>query len=258
MNAAIAALPDHRKRVAPNYLYAIEFTGGLLKVGRAADASKRVAQHAARLLVAGLKIANRHIAPCGGDGVKAEAALIRRCAANATEQRANEWFVGIAFSDAIQWLEDAAKFADPTDDDDSLRGLYMRRDCYPFPAAGGYICRACCVVHGFNDGSAFLCGGCLSRGYGFDTAQSLLTLGGKTVRLWSGIEPGTEVREFDGVSCEDLRPDSPWFRVADAAWRYGRPLLDYYGKGRHQESPHPDGRPTIDVAAPALGARDAT
>jgi DNA-binding transcriptional regulator YdaS (Cro superfamily) len=52
------------------------------------------------------------------------------------------------------------------------------------------------------------------------------------------IERATAAR----VTCEQLRPDVRWHRVPDAAW------------------PHPDGRPCIDVAAPATQpaeARDA-
>ena len=42
-------------------------------------------------------------------------------------------------------------------------------------------------------------------------------------------------RATDGsVTCEELRPDVRWQRVPDPAW------------------PHPDGRPCIDVAAPAV------
>jgi len=48
-------------------------------------------------------------------------------------------------------------------------------------------------------------------------------------------------RATDGrVTVEQLRPDVVWCRVSDPDW------------------PHPDGRPTIDVASPALAeARDA-
>jgi hypothetical protein len=44
-------------------------------------------------------------------------------------------------------------------------------------------------------------------------------------------------RALDGrVTCEQMRPDVRWQRVPDPAW------------------PHPDGRPCIDVAAPAMPA----
>lgn len=44
------------------------------------------------------------------------------------------------------------------------------------------------------------------------------------------IERGSE----GSVTVEQMRPDVRWHRVADPAW------------------PHPDGRPLIDVAAPAV------
>lgn len=50
------------------------------------------------------------------------------------------------------------------------------------------------------------------------------------------IERATEGR----VTVEQLRPDVRWHRVPDPAW------------------PHPDGRPTIDVAAPAEEIERAT
>jgi len=44
-------------------------------------------------------------------------------------------------------------------------------------------------------------------------------------------------RATDGVvTCEQLRPDVHWVRIADPDW------------------PHPDGRPAIDVAAPEKSA----
>lgn len=45
------------------------------------------------------------------------------------------------------------------------------------------------------------------------------------------IERATQGR----VSCETLRGDVPWFRIADAAWPW-----------------HPDGRPAIDVSRSAV------
>lgn len=49
------------------------------------------------------------------------------------------------------------------------------------------------------------------------------------------IELATEGR----VTCEELRPDVHWIRVPDPDW------------------PHPQGRPAIDVAAPALAPSNA-
>lgn len=61
--------------------------------------------------------------------------------------------------------------------------------------------------------------------------------------VWQWAKGGRQVpsdrcpaieRATDGrVTCEELRPDVRWQRVADPAW------------------PHPSGRPCIDVAAPA-------
>lgn len=58
---------------------------------------------------------------------------------------------------------------------------------------------------------------------------------------WRGRVPAdrcpTLERAVDGrITCEALRPDIHWHRVADADW------------------PHPQGRPLIDVVVPATAA----
>lgn len=45
--------------------------------------------------------------------------------------------------------------------------------------------------------------------------------------------PAIERELYPKATCEQLRPDVRWYRVADPAW------------------PHPAGRPCIDVAAPS-------
>lgn len=202
------------------HLYAIEFSGGLVKVGRAMNPKRRLAQHRSRVGVAGLAVLRHDSARCQSDAATAEQRLIARCAKECGQRRADEWFVGLDFARVCEWMTEEAERT-PVEQAEPA-GLMVRRDCYPFPPSGGYICRACCRLHVGE--SAFLCPVCVDRGYSFD---GRLKLRGSNVPLWSGIEPGTEVRPFDGVSCEDLRPDTPWFRVPDGNWRYGRPLIDY-------------------------------
>lgn len=207
----------------PSHLYVAAFSGGLLKVGRANSPASRIAQHRARLAVAGVTLLQQHSQQCVGEVSAAEARLIRRCTAACTERRADEWFMGLAFDEVCAWANQEAGASD--EDVAAVDGgsLYVRRDCFPFPVSGGYICRACCRVH-IGQGSAYLCQACVARGYVFDGA---LRVNGSEVPLWSGIEPGTEARPFHGVSCEELRPDVPWMRVFDPEWSYGRPLIDY-------------------------------
>lgn len=50
--------------------------------------------------------------------------------------------------------------------------------------------------------------------------------------------PAIELATEGQVTCEELRTDIKWSRIADAAW------------------PHPDGRPVIDVARPAEQAEE--
>lgn len=73
-------------------------------------------------------------------------------------------------------------------------------------------------------------------------------VGARQQQVWnwlnrtSGIPPGrcpAIERALDArVTCEELRPDVRWLRVPDPAW------------------PHPQGRPCIDVAAPAAEEDD--
>lgn len=64
--------------MAAESIYAVLFSSGLVKVGRAHDASRRIEQHVDRLVVAGITAVARHSMPCI-DSRRAERALIKRC-----------------------------------------------------------------------------------------------------------------------------------------------------------------------------------
>ena len=52
-----------------SHLYAIEFSTGLVKIGRAEDVERRIGEHAHRLSVTGAKVDRRHHACPLGLGV---------------------------------------------------------------------------------------------------------------------------------------------------------------------------------------------
>lgn len=242
-------------------LYAIEFTGGLFKVGRAIDPVRRIAQHQGRVSVAGLQIVNSAHRPCAGDVVAAERRLIGQCAAAAAGRKKAEWFTGLTFGEVLSWLEAAlaasttAVAAAAHDDPSPNRAfhgyrLVLRRDSYPCPEPGGYICRSCCIFH-FGDvsHSAFLCAACHRAGYEFRSDG--LTLHGESVPLWSGVPySSVDVAEVTCVSCEEMRPEMPWIRIPDSDWTLGRPALDV-ARIADKSWPHPKGRPVLDVSKAA-------
>lgn len=78
----------------------------------------------------------------------------------------------------------------------------------------------------------------ISRLGGPTAVANALGIKAPSVIGWNGRPPAERCpdieRAFPGVvTCEEMRPDVKWHRVSDKAW------------------PHPDGRPTIDVASPA-------
>lgn len=89
-------------------LYAVLFSTGLIKVGRSKSPDARVAEHARRLACAGMKIASSVHAVCHGDVIGAEAALIDRCSAAASQRHKDEWFEGIDFKRVSDWVREEA------------------------------------------------------------------------------------------------------------------------------------------------------
>ncbi|WP_294636596.1 GIY-YIG nuclease family protein [uncultured Aquabacterium sp.] len=90
------------------YLYAIKFSTGLVKVGRAGNPEWRIRDHAKRLQCAGITVSASEFAECVGDLVAAEAALIRRCTDASGTKHLNEWFEGLDFDAVVEWMRGAA------------------------------------------------------------------------------------------------------------------------------------------------------
>lgn len=88
-------------------LYVCLFSNGHIKVGRSSEASERIKQHVERVKCLGVHLAraNRWDA---FNALRAEADLIAKCAAKASERHGNEWFAGLDFDEVSQWAGDAA------------------------------------------------------------------------------------------------------------------------------------------------------
>lgn len=226
--------------MASEYLYAVQFSDGLTKVGRSKTAEARVAQHAARLAVAGLQIADSHVELCLGNARVAESSLIARCTAAATGRRHSEWFVGLDFELVKVWLADACAEA-------AHQPVSVASDCqyvtrlsgFPIPVEGAYICRACSRHFSTRAApSAFVCGQCAALGYSFRQKPLALELDGTGVPLWHAAIGASDVIDLGAVvMCEELRPDVPWLRLRDARWARGRPVIDYSATPKNSAPP---------------------
>lgn len=92
----------------PSYLYACLFSNGAVKVGRSRRPEFRLGNHAARVSVVGVTVADRVVAECSGDALLAESALISRCADAAASRFKREWFFGLDFHLLKSWVGEIA------------------------------------------------------------------------------------------------------------------------------------------------------
>ena len=89
-----------------HHLYVCLFSNGVVKIGRSSSPVARIAQHEARLLVAGIDLVESHVGECMGDIVQAESALIRKCdSVLGSIKRGNEWFENLVFADVRGWVD---------------------------------------------------------------------------------------------------------------------------------------------------------
>lgn len=86
------------------HLYAVLFSTGLIKVGKAVDPMQRIGEHERRLACAGVTVVDRRHAQCVGDYSLAERALIAQCSGAASATHCAEWFDGLCFEEVIQWM----------------------------------------------------------------------------------------------------------------------------------------------------------
>ncbi len=87
-----------------SFLYACLFSNGAIKVGRSSEPEARRQQHASRVACVGITMVEFRAAQVMGSAVHAEARLIDLCAQNATAQHRDEWFEGVAFDGAVDWM----------------------------------------------------------------------------------------------------------------------------------------------------------
>ena len=89
-------------------LYVCLFSNGHIKDGRSDKPFLRIAAHADRVSCLGVTLTDQRIFECVGRASLAEAELIQRCAAVATQRNAVEWFEGVNFLDAVAWAQELA------------------------------------------------------------------------------------------------------------------------------------------------------
>lgn len=90
------------------YLYAAEFSNGVVKVGRSTRPEQRRVEHATPAAGLGLAMTRWATAPIIGDDLLAEQDALAQCAAIATSVNMAEWFVGVAFDAAVDAIKAAA------------------------------------------------------------------------------------------------------------------------------------------------------
>lgn len=90
------------------YLYALELSNGVIKVGRANDARHRLATHKTQAAARGLRIARFAVAPTQNQSALTERELIFRVARLAEIHFGFEWFVGLCWGEATNLLHQIA------------------------------------------------------------------------------------------------------------------------------------------------------
>ena len=90
------------------YLYAAEFSNGVVKVGRSLRPEKRRIEHATPAAGLGLSMTRWATVPVIGDDLMAEQDALARCVSIATAVNMSEWFVGVSFEAAVDAIHKAA------------------------------------------------------------------------------------------------------------------------------------------------------
>lgn len=90
------------------YLYALELSNGVIKVGRANDARHRLVTHKTQAAARGLRIARFAVAPTQNQSALTERELIFRVAQLAELHFGFEWFVGLCWGEATNLLHQIA------------------------------------------------------------------------------------------------------------------------------------------------------
>lgn len=114
MSPVIAALPDHRQRKAPNYLYAFEFKDGRTKIGVTWNPRARASTIATQ--VRGVVVRAVAVEYHGKFRERAEAEVLRRVRCFAAQVPGHtEWFTGLNFGAASTLIRQIAarKFSAP-------------------------------------------------------------------------------------------------------------------------------------------------
>jgi len=94
------------KNSVPGYIYVLELTDGIVKVGLSVIPAIRLKQHARGLLRNGVGISQEWISPRHAEAAANERLLKSACESLGGEHiRADEWFAGVSFDDVVATAE---------------------------------------------------------------------------------------------------------------------------------------------------------
>lgn len=184
-----------------SFLYAIQFSSGLVKIGRSENPARRIRQHAQRLAVAGSTVDRQHIGRCQDLASLAERLLQRRCMSAVGKQIPSEWFTGIDFDKVKTWLDEACASRTPAED--LLRGAAQRTPVHA----------AMAVLGGSPTAMAVAVGEPVKR----QNVEHWLKSGRVPAEHAPSVEAATR-RAGKPILCEELCPGPRW-DVLRKRWR---------------------------------------
>lgn len=97
------------------HLYVVEFSDGTVKIGRGTNPEKRIADHKARMAVAGITLVDHSTFKCEGHAGHSERQALIRSAAygGVTVKHGREWFSGLPYETACQIASECAQLPAP-------------------------------------------------------------------------------------------------------------------------------------------------
>ena len=191
-----------------SFLYAIQFSTGLVKIGRSATPYRRISQHAQRLSVTGAQVERQHVGECIGSTEICERLLQRRCMQAVGAESLTEWFSGIAFDQVKAWLDDACASRAPVED-------LMRDTKHKSP-----VHAAMAVLGGSPSAMAVAVGEPVKR----QNVEHWLKSGRVPAEHAPSVEAATR-RAGQPILCEELCPGPRW-EVLRKRWRNSNPAVE--------------------------------
>lgn len=115
-----------KKRTA-NFIYAILFSNGMVKVGKTSNVERRIAQHAERVICIGVTIVKTFVRDCGGDGSASsvERKVIKWCQKMCDHRFSKEWFSGVGFDELCRFIDSVCQSSYLNNDESFISQWHM-------------------------------------------------------------------------------------------------------------------------------------